>query len=61
MAPRISGKARLKQPGNNSVPEMANGDTSSNNPILIFHHQLSGNVQENVKTIFIYILVQLLL
>ena len=35
MAPRISGKARLKQPGNNSVPEMANGDTSPNNPILI--------------------------
>ena len=34
MAPRIPGKARLKQPGKNDVPEMANGDTSPNHPNL---------------------------
>ena len=34
MAPRIPGKARLKQPGKNHVPEMANGDTSPNHPNL---------------------------
>ena len=35
MAPRIPGKARLKQPGKNHVPEMANGDSSPNHPNLI--------------------------
>ena len=30
MAPRIPGNAMLKQPGENNVPEMAEGDTSPN-------------------------------